>query len=201
MTRRHWLLTAIFAGMAFMLAFPLRNIVYDIVIRPLLYLIWVFKLGYHAIPQFLLWAIMLLIIIVIMAAPLVETRQSRPQKNHPVKQDLGPIATLAKTIEKSKYGIYFKWVLANRIGRIMRDWLAYRDYVVKRWQANDIAKLGWSSSKSIQTYLNVGLNGSFVDYPSKRLAFMHRRTTTPLDVDPNDVLDYLESHMEAEIGP
>jgi hypothetical protein len=200
MTRRHWFFIAIFLGVAFLLAFPLQKIVHDIAIKPLLYIIWVLKIAYHAIPQFWTWAILLFVTILIMAIPLFDISASLPRRKKRVRKPLGPIATLSETIEKSSSGTYFKWVLANRMGRIMRDWLAYREHVVKRWQANYIAKLGWSSSKSIQKYLDVGINGSFADYPSPRLAFLRRRRATPLDIDPHDVLDYLESHMEVEIG-
>ncbi len=200
MTRRHWLFIAITLGLAFLLAFPLQKIVHDTAIKPLLYIIWILKLAYRAIPQFWTWAILLFITILIMVTPIFDLSVSFPRRKKHVRKHLGPIATLGETIEKSSSGIYFKWVLANRMGRIMRDWLAYREHVVKRWQANNIAKLGWSSSKPIQKYLDVGLNGSFADYPSPRLAFLRLRRATPLDIDPNDVLDYLESHMEVEIG-
>jgi len=201
MTRRRWFLSAILAGMAFLLAFPLQNIVRDIVIKPLLYLIWALKLGYQAIPQLWLWAILLFLIIYNMIMPLFVSRRALPRRKRRAKPPPGPIASLADTFEKSSSGIYFKWVIANRMGKIMRDWLAYREHVVKPWQANNIARLGWSSTKPIQTYLDVGLNGSFADYPIPRLAFLRRRRATPLDIDPNDVLDYIETHMEAEIGP
>ncbi len=200
MTRRHWFFIVISSGIAFLLAFPLQNIVHTLIIKPLLYFIWVLKLRYHTIPQFLIWAILLFVLILIMIDPLFEKSLSLPRRKMRVKKPLGPIAALGETIDKSSNGIYFKWVLANRMGKIMRDWLAYRERVGKRWQANNLDKLSWSSSKSIQNYLDVGLNGSFADYPLPRLAFLRSHDATPLDIDPNEVLDYLESHMEAEIG-
>ncbi|MEN8173452.1 MAG: hypothetical protein ABFS03_11305, partial [Chloroflexota bacterium] len=165
MKRRNWFLIILFGAAALLLAFPLKNIVRAVLIKPALYLLWGIKLIYHTIPQFWLWAILLFVILLIMLSPLFEIGRFLPRRKRRVKEPLGPIGTLAETVDKSSSGIYFKWVIANRMSKIMRDWLAYREHTVKRWHARDITKLGWSSSKPIKTYLDVGLNGSFADYP------------------------------------
>ncbi len=54
-------------------------------------------------------------------------------------------------------------------------------------------------SASIQEYLSAGLEHSFVDYPGPRSRF-HRRLRTPLDLPPDQVVEYMEAQMENASG-
>jgi hypothetical protein len=55
-----------------------------------------------------------------------------------------------------------------------------------------------SGNEAVERYLEAGLNTSFVDYPSPK-RFQHS-APTPLDLDPQEAIAYLESQMELSRG-
>ncbi len=200
MKRRQALLFAGLIVVALALAFPLQDVVRSVVIGPLLYLGWIFGVVYRSVPQFWLWAVLLFVVFLVMLDPFLEDRPPvRPRRRRAEKQR-GAVESLADSVKKANRGIYSRWLIANRLGKIMRDWLAYRERMDKRWHANDLAGMDGQAPEAVRRYLDAGLNGSFADYPRPRWSFLRRRVPTPLDIDPNDALDYLESHMEAESG-
>ncbi|MBT3314028.1 MAG: hypothetical protein HN390_05400 [Anaerolineae bacterium] len=181
------------------LAFPLQSVVKKMIIAPVMYFFWILGILYHAIPQVLLWSGLLVIIFIIGLFNFINIPRPRWHSRQRQKDEPGPIEALAANIKKSDEGVYFKWHLANRIGFVARDWLAYREGQEKKWKANTLEGRNWHPEEDVQTYLSVGLKGSFADYPRPRNPFK-KRPKTPLDIDPNKALDYLESHMETGHG-
>jgi uncharacterized membrane protein len=185
MTRLRWLLLAGMLGSSLTLAFFLRDIVYDVVVVPLAYLLWLGKYYYTAIPQIILWMILLVILFVTVALNFVpEARPSRRQERIR-KTTEGQVEALAVWIHKARKSNYFKWQLANRLGRITR-----RINELTGRQVNS-----GSNKEAVEKYLDAGLNNSFVDFATPKNRFRHS-IPTPLDLDPKDAVDYLESQME-----
>ncbi|MBT3336586.1 MAG: hypothetical protein HN855_01255 [Anaerolineae bacterium] len=195
--KRIFLLAALVIA-ALLLAFPLQQAVQDVVVQPLLYLLWGAGVVYRSVPQFWVWVIMLAVIFFILLSPFLDDLPRIRRRVKKVPPEKGPIESLAESISQANKGIYFKWLVANRLGKIVRDWIAYRERLDKRWQANDLARIEGRASTEVYKYLDAGLNGSFADYPRPRLPFIQKRAATPLDIDPNLVLDTLETEMENE---
>jgi energy-coupling factor transporter transmembrane protein EcfT len=185
MTGRRRLLLAGMVVISLVLAFFLRDAVYAAVIVPLAYLWWLGHYYYSAIPQVFLWALLLLLLfITVLWNFLPEARPSprKPLKRGPAE---GQVEALAVWILKARKGNYFKWQLANRLGRIAR----------RLAEASGQQNKPVSGNEAVNKYLDAGLNYSFVDFPGPRKRF-HRSPPTPLDLDPNEAVDYLESQME-----
>ena len=185
-------------AIALLLAFPLQEILRDKIIDPLLYLFWGVGILYKSVPQFWLWVILLGIVFFILLMPFLEDLPKWKRKGRTLPPEPGPIEKLAETLSASDKGIYFKWIVANRLGKIVSNWLLYRNRVEYGWQAKNLARFGWDAPPDIYNYLDVGLNGSFTDYPRPRIPFIQKRAKTPLDIDPNIVLNYLEKEMKDE---
>ncbi len=130
-----------------------------------------------------------------MLTPFLEDLPKWKRKEKKIPPKKGALEELAATLKQLNKGIYFKWVVANRLGKIIRNWVAYRDRLDQRWQANDLERIRRDVSPSIRQYLDAGLNGSFADYPHTRIPLKRK---TPLDIDPNLVLDFLEKEMDDE---
>ncbi len=171
------------------LAYFLRDAVYQAVIIPIAYLLWVLKLYYSAIPQWILWALLVALLILIVLwnfLPEIRFPGRRAAKPHGPE---GEVESLVMWIEKSRHGNYFKWQLANRFGRIAR----------RLDEASGPGGRQPSAEEDVEKYLDAGLNYSFVDFPSPR-SWFERPARTPLDLDPGRVADYLESQMERNSG-
>jgi hypothetical protein len=174
------------------IAFMLRGPIYEIVIVPLAYFWWVIGLYYRLIPQMLVWIVLIFIVLFSSARAILI---SIPVKRKTIqKRSLaaGPIEHLSALVEKRRRGIYYKWLIANRLGKVARELLHQREQpATKRFTR--LAGRNWRPPAGVEAYLESGLNGSFADYPQSRWLSPQ---PTPLDEDPRHVIEYLEHEME-----
>ncbi len=178
------LLVFLFLGSA-VLAYLLRDVVYELLVVPIAYTLWLLQLTYLAIPQLVKWIVFLALLLLGLVWRLLPdfVGPARPRlPRHPVE---GRLEALALGLRRARTSNYFKWQLANRLGRLSRHIS----------EAAGLPDLSSRPSDTVRGYLDAGLNQSFVDFPSSRGRFS-RRQPTPLDADPAEVVQYLESRME-----
>jgi hypothetical protein len=187
MSGSRWRLLAVIGVISVLLAMFLRDAIYDLVVVPLAYFLWIARFYYLAIPQWMLWIVLLVVIFVAVAWNLVpEVKASSPEERRRERSE-GQVEALAVWIRKARQGYYFKWQLANRFGQIAR----------RLDESDDRRAELVSGHPAVEQYFDAGLNHSFVDYPTPSNRFQKRKPT-PLDVDPRVVADYLESQMEKD---
>ena len=185
MTRRRMQLGMAALTLSCVLAFFLRDVAYSMIVVPLAYLFALLAFYYSFIPQLILWILMLMILaLTSLAAFTPEGRFSSPQviKKKPVQ---GPVELLATWMIKGRKGIYFKWLIAHRLGRLNRE-------LGGNMESGDRTT---SEIGAVEKYLDAGLNKSFADYPYPAGPFAAPKPT-PLDLHPKKAIDYLESKME-----
>lgn len=189
MTRK-WMLGLAGAALALaVFAFWLRDAIHALVVVPLAYLLWELSVVYAFIPGQLIWAGLLILVLMAMIASFLPQGRLSPVRERARKPAAGQIEALSGWMVKARRGTYFKWRIANRLGRIMRQ-MSEGPAAGSRLSSADAALDG---------YLEAGLNGSFMDYPPPANPFA-APTPTPLDLDPRLALDYLESQMEQTRG-
>ena len=197
MTRRRVVMAGAFLSAVF-LAFILRDAVEQLVIVPLAYLWWLLRLYYSMFPQFILWVILVVVAIysaITSLMPEISYRRAFHADSKPVQ---GQIELLVQWLDKSQRGgSYYKWLIANWLGKMAREILAQRDGLAVSKKFGRLDGRGWNPSQKIRDYLETGLNGSFAEFPRPRWWLPGQTPKpTPLDVDPQQVVDYLENEME-----
>lgn len=194
MIRRRLILAGIFFS-ALIPAFLLRDVVERAIIVPLVYLWWLFRLYYSIVPQFVLWLLLVAVAFysaVTVLTPKFNQRAVFRPKPEPPK---GQIEAMVEWMEKSRRGgSYYKWLVANRLGKNAREILAQRDGQPISRKFGRLGGRGWNPPQEIDHYLDNGLNGSFSDYPHPR--FWQKSAPTPLDADPKQVIEFLEDEMK-----
>jgi hypothetical protein len=168
-------------------AFVFRKLIYEIVVVPLAYVWWLLMLYYHLLPQAVIWiALIFIILFTAVRGLLMEIPVARPAPSKR-KTPQGPIESLAAQIHKSHDGIYYKWNIANRLGRAARELLDQREG--RKQKFTQLVGRGWDPPQDISAYLESGVNGTFADHAKKK-------GRTPLDLDPQEAIVYLESELE-----
>lgn len=197
MTRKRAFLLGGALLVALIFALALRDLVHLALVIPLAYLFWVFGLLFGAVPQVVLWGIFVFLIAILLFNSLT-IRVARPRLvREKVKPHPGNIETLARSIEKSREGIYVKWQIANRLGRLAREFLIQHGDRVDAKANGPLTGRDWHPSRPIHDYLEIGLNGSFADYPNaRRFFFFNRPQPTPLDLDVSKAVDFLEGQIK-----
>ncbi len=91
---------------------------------------------------------------------------------------------------------YFKWLIANRLGKLAYQILLQREHGKPRSVFAPLTSEGWEAAPEVQQYLEKGLHGSFADYPNSRWDTFTKPEKTPLDYDVVDVIEFLEAKTE-----
>jgi hypothetical protein len=199
MTRRRWFLAGVFLS-AVIIAFILRDVVGQLVVVPIVYIWWLLHMYYSALPQFILWVILVVVVVFSAISSLVPEIRYKAVFQPAPKPVQGQIEVLVGWLNKSQRGgIYYKWLVANRLGKNAREILAQRDGQPISKKFGQLNGRGWNPPQNIRDYLESGLNGSFADFPRSRFS-LNKQTSkpTPLDADPRQVIEYLENEMETE---
>ena len=195
MIRRVLILLGI-AVIAGLLAFPLRSAVYNAIIVPLAYVLWVLGLWYHAVHQVIWWIVVIVFVSFVLIRSLLPG--FKPVVKVPVKSKpvVGQVESLAVWVNRAERGIYFKWLIANRLGRIAHQILAHRETGKPRSVFDPLTGSDWDPNDGLQAYLESGLHGSFTDFPYANRPFS-RPQKIPLDHDVNDAVGFLESQIKS----
>jgi hypothetical protein len=186
---KNWrlLLSAVVVILIALVFIPLRREVAGMIVNTAAYAIWAANFYGSAIPQQVLWFLLLILISYI----AVSSFYGRTSKGEPAALSappaFGPVEALARRIDAGRRGVYFKWQIANMLGKIHQT----------RQQAGSRGTSGRvpSPPAEIQAYLDAGVNTSYADYP---FDWFKPKKPTPFDIELTQVLDYLEDQMEIE---
>ena len=199
MKRRRILLLSAGLVVAVILAFFLQDVIHRTVITPAAYLWWVLKIVYATLPQLFLWILLLVGLIFILATSLLNWYSIGRTYEEPSKPIRGAVETLAGWISRSREGNYYKWMIANRLGKLAQEMSGHLDQRKNQALPEEREDPGRLPPEAVRRYLKSGLEESFVDYPPQKSLF-RRRQTTPFDLDADEVIAFLESQMEARSG-
>jgi hypothetical protein len=193
MTRRALVISgAILTALA--LGYLLRGVVNQFILVPLAYLLWALKLLYLSLPQYVWWILVVLLVLFVLGFSLLPEIKPRKRREPFLVPERGRVEELALALSKSKKGTYFKWVVANRLGKLAYQILVQRENGKPRSVFAPLTGNGWDAGEELQEYLEIGLRGSFADYPSPAVPFMNSEKT-PLDRDVGEVVEFLEKQV------
>ena len=190
---RNLIWIGIFA-IALLIAFPLRDAVYEAVIIPAAYTWWMLRLYYHSVDQSIWWFLALFLVLVALSRSLLPFGRFRQRRQLKLRPFLGPVENLSVWVKRTERGIYFKWLIANRLGKVAHDVLTTRMGGKSRSFFDPLSGPDWTPEEGVQAYLESGLKGSFADYPQGR-RFFSKPEPTPLDQEVDKVIDFLEAQV------
>ncbi len=184
---------------AIILAFFLQDVIRQALVTPLAYLWWMLRLVYSFIPQVALWILLIFVLIMIVITSLVNWFSAVRRYEQPSKTVLGAVETLSRWVTNAREGNYYKWMIANRLGKLASEMTIRNEIRLASASPDDHKAPGELPPEAVLKYLKAGLDESFVDYPLPSTPFV-RRKATPFDIDVNEVVGFLESEMEARSG-
>lgn len=191
-TRRGLILLGVLI-IAGLLAFPLRETIYEIVVVPAAFIAWNLNLMYRSLSQGIWWWLVIFIVLFMLAFSLFP-RAALPERGElKPKVYLGQVEALAISLRKAERGVYFKWLIANRLGKLAYQILLHRENERPRSVFAPLLGDDWEPTKDLQNYLESGLHRSFADFPSTERSSAQR---TPLDHNIVEAVEFLESQVE-----
>ena len=177
-----------------LLAFPLRETIYRMIVVPAAFVIWNLELLYRSFSQGIWWWAVTFIVLILLVFSMIPRSAPRRQELPRPSPPQGQVEGLAIWMKKAEKGIYFKWLVANRLGKLAYQMLLHRESGRPRSVFTPLLGVDWEPRQEVQHYLEIGLHGSFTDYPhhGRRAAAGH----TPLDLDVSEAIDFLEAQLE-----
>jgi hypothetical protein len=193
--QRRPLIIAAIVVIAALLAFPLRGTIINAVVIPVAFVGWQLGIIYRSVPQIAWWWLVVVIIFLMLAYSAfprlkpVRREAVKPKPRH------GQVEDLAIWLGRIKGGVYFKWLVANRLGKLAYQILVHRESGRPRTVFMPLVGEDWQPARELREYLETGLHGSFSDYPSARNP-LAAQPKTPLDYDVRNAIEFLESQVE-----
>ena len=193
MKRRRLILLGVFFLVAAGMAYYLQDLVRSALFVPISFLWWGFNIMYQSVAQLVYWVLLVVGVTLMAFGSLYgkdRTRKLVKEETIPLR---GPLETTARQISRTGYGVYYKWLIANRMGKLARSILSLRNGQADR-PNRPLAGEDWNPPAEVEAYLNSGLMRTFADFPRQKR--FSRPPGTPFDIDLNQVISYLESQME-----
>jgi hypothetical protein len=192
---RRSLILGVILVLAAILAFPMRETIFNAVVIPAAFIGWQLGLMYRSLPQIAWWWLIIVVIFFLLTystMPRIKPARReavKPQPRH------GQVEDLAIWLGRTKNGVYFKWLVANRLGKLAYQILVHRESGRPRTVFQPLVGEDWQPSRELREYLETGLHGSFSDFsgPKHPLAVQPK---TPLDYDVGDAVEFLETQVE-----
>jgi hypothetical protein len=191
---RRWLIAAAVLILAGLLAFPLREPIYRTIVIPAAFIVWNLDLLYRSFSQGAWWWGTILLVFVMLVFSLVPHARFHRREAVKPRSPQGQVESLAVWLRKAERGIYFKWLVANRLGKLAYQVLLQRESGRPRSVFAPLVGPDWEPSRELQAYLETGLHGSFADYPASGRLSPHQ--PTPLDLNVSEAVDFLESQVQ-----
>ena len=102
---------------------------------------------------------------------------------------------LSSWLGRAKSGVYFKWLVAIRLGNHAYQIRLHRESGRPRSVFAPLVGEDWKPSRDLQEYLETGLHGSFSDFSSSNRPWVPQ-PKTPLDYGVEEAVEFLESQVE-----
>ncbi len=194
--RRRYLLLFGVLVIAALLAFPLRDAIYKVVIVPLAFLAFELGLMYRSLSQGVWWWVSIAIVLFVLLFSLVPPLKASPRQEPRSRPRVGQVEELTIWLRRVKGGTYFKWLVANRLGKLAYQMLLQRESGRPRSVFAPLVGLDWEPPQELRMYLEHGLHGSFADFPHTGARF-NAPPKTPLDYEVRQAVEFLETQLES----
>ena len=179
--------------LAALLAPFFTDFVREVVVIPLLYLLWIVRFLFVSFPQANLWILFLGLIGLILLLSLVERRRSRALSLPPPSPPPGRVEGWEALLHRAQQDEYFKWRLAQQLQRLTLMTLAHQ-----RGQSFGQTRLDLRHGRlEMPPHLLAYFQASLLPLgylPRQRQGFFSAKPPpTPLDLDPQTVVQFLET--------
>jgi hypothetical protein len=196
----------IVVSLILLISIPLTLMLHDftreVFLSVLLRLSWLARLYIDSLPQPILWAVFIAIAIIIAARSLL-TRRSTPEMiSEAARFRMGRVHNLMQAINRTSEGLYFKWRLAQHLLGLTLEALAHQERTSPNLVRERLKSGGLDAPSEIEAYLLTGLTPVLSTRSNLitrlKRAIMPTHRISPLDLDPERVIQFLEDQLEID---
>ena len=174
------------------LFFLVDDFVREVLIKPILWLVWFLSLLIRSIPQGIFWVGLIVFMLVITLSSLMGRREADPRPRRHSTRKLGTVEKWARLLEFSRTSSYSKWRLSQRLRRLSQRILSpYND-------RNQFSKRlpDFEPPEEIRLYFGAQQPSGYSIV--ERFNPGATSSNSDLDLDPEVVIQYLEKSLDGD---
>jgi hypothetical protein len=184
------------------LALVLHEFTREVILSLLMRISWYVRLYMNSLPQPILWVVFIAIASFIAARSLLKRRSTPEVTSEATRLRMGRVLNLMQAINRTSEGLYFKWRLAQHLLSLTVNTLAYQERTTPNLIKERLKSGGLDAPSEIEDYLLAGLT-PVLSTPTNlvtrlRQAIMPTHRISPLDLDPEKVIQFLEDQLEID---
>lgn len=193
---RNWLPLGLLLFLALVLTLWLRDTVADMLV-PLYYLYWIGRRLLETIPQVVIWALFLFVVLLLAAGSLFSSRPAKLSRRRraPAREDR--IAGWVKLLHQADRETYYKWQLAQRLQELTLDLVSHDERLPHKQVRQQLMSSHLDLPPEVEAYLQASLI-SFSNFIGAESRYSSRQGS-PLDLDPEQVVRFLEEKFDYRI--
>jgi len=184
------------------LAIILSEFTREVLLSFLLRLSWFVRLYMDSLPQPILWAVFISIAIVVAARSMLKRRSTPEVTSEAARLRMGRVHNLMQAISRTSEGLYFKWRLAQHLLGLTLEMLAHQERTSQDRVRERLKSGGLDAPSEIEAYLLAGLTPVLSTRSNLitrlKQAIMPTHRISPLDLDPDRVIQFLEDQLEID---
>ena len=192
--RNRLLLIALALSALLAMALLIEGFVRDVLVVPLLYAVWIARLFWDSIPQGLLWAAFVLVVVASAARSIVTQRPMRHVRTEETERR-GRVEEWASLVNLAQQGDFSRWRLAQRLGQLALEVLPEQDLLASKRSVRRLQSETLDIPPAIRAYLQAPMP---MARSRRRLRAASRGG--PFDLDPEQVVQFLEDNVHRPTG-
>ncbi len=200
--RKPLMLVSLILLISIPLALLLHEFTREVLLSILLRLSWYARLYVDSLPQPILWAAFIAIAIVIAARSLLKRRSTPEVTPEVARIRMGRVYNLMQAISRTSEGPYFKWRLAQHLLGLTLETLAYGERTSPNRVRERLKSGALDIPSEIEAYLLTGMTPVLSTRSNLitrvKDAIFPTHQITPLDLDPERVIQFLEDRLEID---
>jgi len=201
------LLLALGVPLVIVLMFVLRELALQMIVMPILYILWLVDFLLESIPQPFFWVILVLVMLRIAFRSLIAPRATlhRPQLS-PFSSPQGHVTVWRRRLELAREGNYSQWGVARHITSLMVDMLVHRDQITRSQARERLRKGDLDAPSEVRAYIQAGMMSqppqtlSFFGRLMQHLRLQREQILPALNLDLEQLVDYMEDQLEVIYG-
>ena len=202
---RRWTLAILLLALAaLILMFWVRGLAFQVLVVPILYVLWVLRFLLDGLPQQFFWLLAVFFFIRIVFPSLFSARRTlHPSQLPEGGPPEGRVAVWLRRLTLARAGHYSKWGMARNMAKLTTDTLSYQSKITPGEVRERLQHGEYKLSPEAVAYLQSGMSAQPPSTHTQwarfwwRLGLRRKREVQPtLNVDLEQLLIFLENEME-----
>jgi hypothetical protein len=195
--KRRLLSLLVILALAGLLTLVIGDWLRQVIVIPLLYVVWIGRLIFESISQLVIWVLFLLILLPLALKSLFKEKPPAAAVQPPEMLPSKRIGDWLYLLRQAHKDIYYRWQLAQQVQKLTVSALAQAERISPRLARQRLAEGDLDMPPELQAYLQAGvISFAHVVTPKARLRPWQQSKPSPLDLDPARAIKFLEDNFD-----